>query len=342
MLSRTRCHHDDTLIQPRLVFFLSFITALMLFGLTSYAPAADAEPHEAWQTWTTDDHEPNELIGRIWSSRDQVFVSPSRLLEAASGARFLLIGENHDNAVHHHLQGWFIQNARLSGNLSVVMEQIDVSKTQALETFLAQPDPDPRKLGEALDWSESGWPDWELYLPVASAALDRRADILPGLPATAQTREIAKTGLSTLEPDRLSELQLDQPLPVAEAQALRQEIVEAHCDLLPTKAIPAMEAVQRFRDASMAEAMLKAGARGPAILITGNGHVNKARGVPWYLDQAGADGVVVIALTETMPEARTVSNTPADDNVADYIWFTTNVDRGDPCAMLIDTPRPSK
>jgi hypothetical protein len=97
-----------------------------------------------------------------------------------------------------------------------------------------------------------------------------------------------------------------------------------------------------FGDASMAEAMLKAGARGPAILITGNGHVNKARGVPWYLDQAGADGVVVIALTETMPEARTVSNTPADDNVADYIWFTTNVDRGDPCAMLIDTPRPSK
>ncbi|MEM5474634.1 ChaN family lipoprotein [Hoeflea sp. AS60] len=338
MPSRLAYHREDKSVLPRLLFLVPFIAALMVIGLTSYAPAVAADSDEAWQAWTTDDYAPNELIGGIWSSKEQAFVSPSKLLEAVGGARFILLGENHDNAVHHHLQGWIIRNARLSGHLSVVMEQIDVSKTQALETFLAQSDPDPMKLGEALDWPNSGWPDWELYLPVARAALDRRADILPGLPATEQTRQIAKNGLSILQPARLSELQLDQPLPVAEAQALRQEIVEAHCDLLPTKAIPAMESVQRFRDAYMAEAMLKAGTKGPAVLISGNGHVNKARGVPWYLDQAGADGVIVIALTETIPEARTASNTPANDDVADYFWFTTHVDRGDPCAMLIDAP----
>ena len=342
MPTRFLLHRDSTFLRFGLVFVVPFITALMLIGLTSYAPAVGAAPDKSWQTWTSDDYAPNELIGGIWSAKDQAFVSPSKLLEEVGGAQFILLGENHDNAAHHHLQGWIIKNARLSGHLSVVMEQIDVSKTQALETFLAQSDPDPMKLGEALDWSNSGWPDWELYLPVARAALDKSADILPALPEREQTRAIAKSGLSNLQPDRLSELQLDQPLPVAEAQALQQEIVEAHCNLLPSKAIPAMEAVQRFRDAYMAEAMLKAGTKGPAVLISGNGHVNKARGVPWYLDQAGADGVVVIALTETMPEARTVSNMPADDNLADYFWFTPHVDRGDPCAALIDTPMTSE
>jgi uncharacterized iron-regulated protein len=342
MLSRTRYHHDDTRFQPRLVFFLPFITALMLIGLTSYARAVDKEHSEPWQAWTNDDHAPNELIGWIWSAQDQAFVSPSKLLEAISGARFLLIGENHDNAVHHDLQGWIIQNARLSGNLSVVMEQIETGQTQALQAFLAQDDPDPLELGEALDWSNSGWPDWELYLPVARAAIDRGADILPGLPAKALTRKIAKNGVSALDPGRLSELQLDQPLPVSDAEALRQEIMEAHCDLLPTEALPAMQLVQRFRDASMPQAMLEAGARCPVILITGNGHVNKARGVPWYLEQAGAQGVLVITLEETMPDAPLVTNRPESDKVADYVWFTTNVDRGDPCAMLIDTPRPSE
>lgn len=342
MLSRLAYHWDDKFLPSRLRFVVPFITALLLTGQTLNAPAVEAATDEPWQAWTVDEYASNHLIGRIWSSEDQAFVSPSQLLRAVGGARYILLGENHDNAVHHHLQGWIIQNARFSGNLSVVMEQIESSKTTALETFLAQANPEPIKLGEALDWSDSGWPDWELYLPVARAAIDRRADILPGLPATALTRSIAKNGFSALHPDRLSELQLDQPLPVAKTQALRQEIAEAHCDLLPTKALPAMVAVQRFRDAYMAEAMLKAGIKGPVVLISGNGHVNKARGVPWYLDQAGADEILVIKLKETMPEARTVSDTPANDTAADYIWFTTHVDRGDPCAKLIDMPSQSE
>lgn len=330
-------HRDGKVLSCRLSVMAPLIAALMLIAQTSTAPAIDAESHEPWQSWTRDDHEPNGLIGSIWSSKDQAFVSPSQLLEAVGGAQTILLGENHDNAVHHHLQGWIIRNAPLSGNPSVVMEQIDVGKSAALETFLAQPDPDPAKLGEALDWSGSGWPDWELYLPVARAALHRGADILPGLPAKELTRKIARTGLSALPSDRLSELQLDLPLPATSTQALQRQIAEAHCDLLPQSAIPAMVAVQRFRDAFMAEAVLKAGTSGPVFLITGNGHVTKNRAVPWYLSQAGTDGVVVIRLTETLPVDRKVPDASAGESAADYFWFTTHVDRGDPCQMLIDT-----
>jgi uncharacterized iron-regulated protein len=315
-------------------FVALFIGAIMLTGTASHAPASDAESDAEWQSWTTGDHAPDELIGGIWSSRDQAFVSPSSLLQAVSEAQFILLGENHDNAAHHQLQAWIIRNASFSGSLTVVMEQIDASKAETLEAFLAQSDPDPVKLGETLDWANSGWPDWELYLPIASAAIDRQADILPGLPARSQTRRIAEEGFASLSADRLSALKLDQPLPEVQSEALRQEIAEAHCDLLPTQALPAMEAVQRFRDAYMAEAMLKAASKGPAILIAGNGHVERNRGVPWYLEQAGAEGVVVITLTETLPSNRSAPETSAIGDAADYIWFTTHVDRGDPCAAL--------
>jgi uncharacterized iron-regulated protein len=316
---------------------LVFIAVLMWIALTSTAPAADAQSHEPWQDWIVDDHKPDGLIGSIWSFRDQSFVSPSKLLEAVGEVQITLLGENHDNAVHHHLQGWIIRNAPLSGPPSVVMEQIDIGKTQALKTFLAQPDPDPVRLGEALDWSDSGWPDWELYLPVVRAALHRGAEILPGLPAIELTRNIARTGLSALARDRLSELQLDQPLPATGTRALQEEIAEAHCGLLPESAIPSMVDVQRLRDAFMAEAVSKAATSGPAFLITGNGHVTKSRAVPWYLDRAEVEGVLVIKFAETLPADRKALNTPADDSVADYVWFTSHVDRGDPCATLIDT-----
>jgi len=318
----------------RLRLVVPFVSAMLLAGLTSHAPASDEEAGAEWQTWTTGDHAPDQLIGGIWSSRDKAFVSPSALLQAVSEAQFILLGENHDNAAHHHLQAWIIRNASLSGNLSVVMEQIDASKAETLEAFLAQSDPDPVKLGETLDWANSGWPDWELYLPVAAAAIDRQAGILPGLPARSQTRRIAEEGFASMSADRLSALKLDQPLPEVQSEALRQEIAEAHCDLLPTQALPAMEAVQRFRDAYMAEAMLKAASKGPAILIAGNGHVERNRGVPWYLKQAGAEGVLVITMSETLPDARSARETPVNDQAADYTWYTTHVDRGDPCAEL--------
>lgn len=340
--SRPSGHRPVKARSFRLSVIAPFIAALMLISQTATAPAIGAEPHEPWRSWTLDEHEPGGLIGRIWSTGDQAFVNPSKLLEAVARARFILLGENHDNAVHHHLQGWIIRNAPLSGIPSVVMEQIDIGKTQALETFLAQPDPDPVKLGEALNWSSSGWPDWELYLPVARAALYRGANILPGLPARGLTRKISRTGLSALPSARLSELQLDRPLPATGTRALQRSIAEAHCDLLPESAIPAMVAVQRFRDAYMAEAVLKAGTSGSTFLIAGNGHVTRSRAVPWYLEQAGADGVLAIKFTETLPMDRREPVTAANESEADYFWFTSHVDRGDPCQMLIDAPGQSE
>jgi uncharacterized iron-regulated protein len=326
--------------------FLPLIATLMMGALIWPAPAGDTGSDERWQAWTGDQFQSEELIGRIWSSRAQSFVPPSQLLEAVAEAQFVLLGENHDNAAHHHLQGWIIEKAHIRDGFSVVMEQIHSGKSEALRAFMAQAEPDPRLLGEALDWAESGWPDWDLYLPIAQAAIARKATILPGLPTAEQTRQIAREGLDTLGSDRVSQLQLDTPLPVAETEALREEIAAAHCDLLPTKALPAMQGVQRFRDAFMAEAMLNAaqntvqstmqngGARGAVVLISGNGHVNKNRGVPWYLRQAGAEKVLVIAMTETRPGTRSVADAISEVDVADYFWFTPGVDRGDPCASL--------
>jgi uncharacterized iron-regulated protein len=65
------------------------------------------------------------------------------------------------------------------------------------------------------------------------------------------------------------------------------------------------------------------------VLIAGNGHVRKDRGVPWYLARLrpGARSVSIglLEVTDDMLE-------PAKSPLPyDYVWFTPRVDDSEPC-----------
>ena len=62
-----------------------------------------------------------------------------------------------------------------------------------------------------------------------------------------------------------------------------------------------------------------------AILIAGNGHVRKDRGVPALLP--GTVSLGLIELKESRSDAAEYLAAPYD-----YLWFTAQVPRPDPCA----------
>lgn len=294
-----------------------------------------AAENSGWQSWTTDGAVTSGVIGRIWSVENEAFIEPSALVESLNDARFVLIGETHDNPAHHQLQAFLTGAVAPDRPATVVMEMLTEDQASAVAKFMASPDRSAETFGKAVSWEKSGWPDYAIYRPIIAAALKRGADIRAGLPGRSETRAIGKDGLSALTEDQRTNLRLSVGLPDGLTADLKDEIIASHCDLLPVAMVPNMMAVQRYRDAYLADALRETPADGPAILIAGGGHVRKDRAVPFYLEPS--DGIAVtVNLVEIDPERSVadVLSEAREDKTADYIWFTPKIDRDDPCEAL--------
>ncbi|GGB46907.1 hypothetical protein GCM10011316_18780 [Roseibium aquae] len=308
--------------------FLGPVLALALFT----GPALAGSP---WKTWVVDEAVPGDLaVGRIWSVGSQSFVSASAMLADLRTARFVLAGEVHDNPVHHQLQGWIVDKLASGTGLHLVVEMLSADQAPALESFARLPDRTPDSLAETVDWQNSGWPDFDIYAPVFEAALAGGAVLAHGLPGRAATRAVSRAGFDALDQGLLESLRLSVPLSTKADEALKAEIQSAHCDLLPVAALPNMAAVQRYRDAYLADALRQTPDTGPAVLIAGNGHVRRDLGVPLYL-QAADGRVLAVLMREVDPEmTRDEAVAALSDSPADYVWLTPAIERPDPCAAL--------
>ncbi len=309
-------------------------TAAALLPVT--AIAKEAEPWMSWQAALQQDH---PLTGKIWSVHDKRFITPSKLGEAVRAARYVLLGEVHDNTDHHQLQAWLIEKAAMGKKPAVVMEMIARDKAPVLRAYLARPGANAEGLGAALDWKARGWPDWKMYQPIAEAALRLNLPIHAGDIDRPTVKSVGRKGLGALEAKRRSTLLLEKPLGQPLEKALLDELYGSHCELVPRKAMRPMLNVQRLRDAILTDSLITAAGDGGAILIAGNGHVRTDRAVPWYLARRSAEAKsITVMLLEVEEQAKTPEDLiPAGPNgepAADYVWFTPRAKRDDPCEAL--------
>lgn len=223
----------------------------------------------------------------------------------------------------------------------LISEHIRMDQQPALDAFRAlNPPGTTADLFRLLEWDKSGWPDQKMFEPLFAAAIAAKLPILPGDPAKGKVREVARGGIDAIPADDLARLKSDTPLPEPLAANLAAELKGSHCGLLPDKAIPGLALAQRYRDAHIADQLLKAtGDHGSAILIAGNGHVRTDRGVPWHLKQRAPDKKVLSVMLievedgKTDPEAY-VPRDPDGRPAADFILFTPRAERTDPCAEM--------
>lgn len=319
----------------------SRILQLLLFSLAAAFLLAPALARETapWLPWQSPLHTDHPLTGKIWSVRDKSFVTPQTLGQAVRAARFVLIGEVHDNADHHRLQAWLIEKAASGTKPAVVMEMIAQDQAPALRAYLAQPGANAAGLGAALEWEARGWPEWRFYQPIAEAALRLGLPLHAGNIGRSALRKIGKMGLDALDAERRTSLLLDQRLGGPLHDALLDDLYRSHCELVPRDALGAMLDIQRLRDAVLAGSLIDAAGRGRAILIAGNGHVRADRAVPWYLSRrAPRARVLTVMLLEVDGAAKTPEDMapggPGGEPAADYVWFTPRAEREDPCVKL--------
>ena len=306
------------------------------------AVRADEPPGAPWVSEHARDH---SLAGRIWQPSQGRFVTPEAVAAALGQARFVLLGEKHDNADHHRIQAWLVGSMIAAGRRpAVAFEMFNSDQQAALDAYLAAHPRDAAGIGAALGWAGTGWPDWERYRPIAQAALDGGAALLAADLPRALRRKLAREGISALGAERVTTLGLERPLPEDLAAPLREEIVEGHCGQLPESMIGPMATVMTARDAQMAE-VLRRGAElaghDSAILIAGKGHTRNDRGVPFYLRRADrAASIVSLGLVEVAEGAREpaayAQHFGAETLPFDFVWFTPIADPENPCEKFAE------
>lgn len=335
------------------------LAALLFLALALLpVPFAQADNRDVPTTptdWVSTLDREHPLAGEIYSAERKELVPAQELGRALALARFVLLGEVHDNPDHHLWQAWGIRTisklrgARIAEGQPqigiVAMEMIRADQFEALDKFYGRnvevPRPRPAKsLGRLLDWDKSGWPDFKFYEPVVAQAMYERLVIVPASPSRDLSRKASKDWDNALSPNEITRLGLDRQFTAALQGALITEIRDSHCGLIPETAFEKMSRVQRFRDATMADAMLSVGLYKGAILIAGNGHVRRDRGVPYFLSARGipADKIVTVAHVEVDPgkvdPTAYVPAAPDGMPAVDFVVFTPRTDRADPCEKM--------
>lgn len=275
------------------------------------------------------------LTGRIWDTRAERFITSSELVEQASRAHWLLLGEVHDNPEHHSLRkAWLEALIKAGRRPALAMEQFDRDHQPELDRAAAAATTadDLRKAGQ---FDEKGW-HWPAYASMVQVALDHR---LPLLAANLSRSDAFRIATGSTDPvpggTPAAGLLRDHPLPEAARARLEAVLDEGHCGKAPANILPGMVAAQRARDAVMAQTLLGAGSSG-AVLIAGNGHVRRDFGVPHYLGETAPERrVLAVGLLEIRDRHDNAAQYyRADQPEYDLIMFTARKEREDPCAGL--------
>lgn len=237
-------------------------------------------------------------------------------------ADVVILGEVHDNPIHHVNQGRAVKALQPK---AIVFEMLTPEQVAAAEGANRH---DPHSLGPALGWDNSGWPDFAMYWPIFAAAPEARL-YGAGVDRTA-ARSAMKDGAASFFGAEAGAYGLAAPL-AADLQArLEAEQMQAHCNAMPADMMAGMVEVQRLRDATLARAAAQAVEEtgGPVAVITGSGHARTDVGVPAVLASV-APQLRVLSIGQVERDDAASEGLPYD------MWVVTEpVSREDPCLSL--------
>ncbi|MEC7761902.1 MAG: ChaN family lipoprotein [Pseudomonadota bacterium] len=231
-----------------------------------------------------------------------------------------VLGEVHDNPVHHAVQAEAIRDV---GPRAVVFEMLTAAQAGEVREDLID---DREALGEALGWEEAGWPDFAMYYPIFTASRD--AAIYGAAVPRDDTRNAMEIGIARAFGEGAGDYGLEGELEAEELADRLNLQMDAHCGQLPVEILPGMVDLQRLRDATLARTAIRAldETGGPVAIITGNGHARRDWGVPSYILRVRPQLIVA-----TLGQGEE-GGTP--DGGFDATLSAPAVDRGDPCAAF--------
>lgn len=243
-----------------------------------------------------------DSVGQLIDLKTNQSISVEQLLSQLSTQDYILIGEEHDQQLHHQIELYlFKQLAQKMKLHSVAFEMLQVdqqpliNKIQFSRTTFSSDD----EWKKAIKWKK--W-DWTMYRNLIIEGLQSNSHVL-ATNLTVQEVEILLQGAHPLK----GTFSISNKVKHKIAQLLSS--ANQH---LPYP-IENMVSVQQFRDRRMAEQLIK-NALSTSLLIAGNHHVNKEIGVPLHIAEYDKTKKVAVLMLKTEKEDITSSQ-------ADYLWL---------------------
>jgi len=324
--------------RPRLVSLQ--LSALLAAGCVArpLTPAA-GDPRPFGPACTAALHRGHPLVGRVLDVRGRRWVDQATLDAALAHADVAVLGEVHDNPDAHLLQAREVRAVVAAGRApALAFEMLATPLQEQLDAALAGGGATPDAVAAAVDWAKGGWPPFPFYRPIFEAGLSAGLPLVAANLSRAAARELMKRGPEALPQDVRAWLARAPEPTAAELAALRDEMARDHCGELPEELLRPLVLAQQARDATLALRTAGAAAGRGAILVAGDGHARRDRGVPaWLAREAPALRVVAVAHLEVEPDQ------PHPDDYAaayggalpfDFVIFTPMAEREDPCEKL--------
>lgn len=249
---------------------------------------------------------------------------------------FLLLGEVADNPEHDRIRESLFQLG------AIVTEHLSSDRAADFQRFQDMSKTTERTL--TLDdfkawtsWPSTGWSD-DTARMLFDVVIQNKIPVYAGDVPRDAIRRVSMEGEAALKQDDAERLKIKEPLGPKLDDAALTEIEDDYCKTMPREALNGMAYAQRYRDASLADALVKAAEKnGSAVLVASNGRVRTDRGVPWYLRQRVSGKTIISVMLIEVEDGRDdpetyVPRDPDGKPAADYILFTPKAKRDDPCA----------
>lgn len=203
------------------------------------------------------------------------------IAKAVGGARYIAIGERHDNPDHHVMQAELVAALAPAGLAFEMIPQAEETAVNAMRAEGAT----AAELESHLAEAAPGW-DWPVYTAIMAAAPG--AYVAGGGLSKEALRAVYTDGAAGIGASLAERYGLDESLPEALREEMLEEQYSAHCEMIEREKLGAMVEVQRAWDAAYAEAWWRAREKGGgrSVLICGNAHARLDRGAPSYLAKA--------------------------------------------------------
>lgn len=285
-----------------------------------------------------------------WSPALDHTISEAELIARLSSAKFVVLGEVHDNPLHHALRARIVRLIMAARKQqqepqmpAAVFEHVATDGQQKLDRVYGElgggnaDETAANIFFDQTNWDSTGWPKRATFRPLVTEILQHKMPLYAGdIPRQLLKNVVRKPDDMALVPQaKRDRLGLEQPLDAKVQDGLKREISQAHCGVMPPEMIAPMAFGQRLRDATLADVMINAVRdHNSAILFTGNGHAERDRGVPWYLAYRGARSVVSVLFKETSGLSPVTANEIVPAGKSDYVIWTAERNRPDMCESL--------
>lgn len=229
------------------------------------------------------------IVPGHWQVPGGEVVSRSTVIDRASRAQVVLLGENHDDAGHHR---WQLETLAAlyrtaPAGLSVGVEMFPRRLQPVLDAW-SRGELDETAFLEQTEWTNTWGFEPELYMPIFRFVRDHRIALHALNVDRSEVRKVSGGGWQALDPTLAAELGTPAA-PVAAYRDGLREVYDAHMTHLPEGHKPADGDFERFVDAqllwdrAMAAGIASQRDKGIVVGIMGSGHIRFGHGVPHQL-----------------------------------------------------------